>query len=518
MIKSLLLDKKGKASMKNLNYIKKFKGISFRLFLSFFLLLSLFLVKQFAVQNQLVQEENTSETINTAGRQRMLSQKITKEITFLQFGDEANLEEINENLTLFIESQEDLIKRGKKDQLVRKEDALILNLYQELAVDFEGLVKATGNYLREYQKDRSNPSQLESYFQEIKENEAFFLKKMDEIVFTYEGEGREALVFIRILNLSLFALIILILIYVIFRVFRPLMNSALESYEHNKTLQRDLRHILMQLKGVLFLVDLKGNILFMNDEAKAFFHELNLEDSASLSIDQIDWINFDMKEYIEREGKTEEDAEEIEILLESTSGELVPFSLSFLSGVYDGQEALILTMYDLSKQKIAEEILKRMAIHDELTGLYNRYILENILEKEFAQADRYDMPVSISILDLDHFKRVNDEYGHPVGDAVLKGTAEIIQKTIRASDYAVRIGGEEILIFMPNTRREEGKVLLEKLRLKLSKHEHPKVGVVSASFGLVERRREEDYVSVYNRVDDALYIAKENGRNRVEIL
>lgn len=123
--------------------------------------------------------------------------------------------------------------------------------------------------------------------------------------------------------------------------------------------------------------------------------------------------------------------------------------------------------------------------------------------------------LSMAILDLDYFKRVNDQFGHPVGDKVLRDTASLVKSTILDSDYAIRIGGEEFLIFMVNTSLEEAKKRVENIRQRLENFMHPKVGIVTASMGLVEREKEEDYLSVYNRVDDALYAAKENGRNQV---
>lgn len=122
------------------------------------------------------------------------------------------------------------------------------------------------------------------------------------------------------------------------------------------------------------------------------------------------------------------------------------------------------------------------------------------------------------MLDIDDFKQVNDVYGHPIGDEVLKITAQIIENNIRASDYAIRIGGEEILIFLPNTDQEEGKMVAEKLRQKIAEAHYPEVEHITASFGLVKRQCEEDYLGLYKRVDDALYQTKQNGKNRVEML
>lgn len=139
-----------------------------------------------------------------------------------------------------------------------------------------------------------------------------------------------------------------------------------------------------------------------------------------------------------------------------------------------------------------------------------------IVEEEIERAERYDIPLSIFILDLDHFKKINDDWGHPVGDTVLKQTAEIILNNIRLSDIPLRIGGEEFLVLMPHTNLEGAKQAAEKLRNEIEMVIHPVAGKYTASFGVAERRRGETYHNLYQNADSALYKAKNSGRNRVE--
>lgn len=161
------------------------------------------------------------------------------------------------------------------------------------------------------------------------------------------------------------------------------------------------------------------------------------------------------------------------------------------------------------------EELNELAITDELTGLYNRHYIDRIIENEMSRSDRYDEPLSMILLDLDFFKRVNDTWGHPIGDEVLKHTAEITKKNIRKSDIIARIGGEEFAIFLPHCTIAGALVVAEKIRRLLESTEHPSAGVVTASFGAAEKRKNESFYNWYKRVDEALYRAKEGGRNRV---
>ncbi len=189
--------------------------------------------------------------------------------------------------------------------------------------------------------------------------------------------------------------------------------------------------------------------------------------------------------------------------------------MSAAPGSHEGAEVVVLNLFDITAQKKAEAILKNTAIKDELTGLYNRHFLESILEAEFERAQRYEIPLSVALLDLDYFKKVNDQWGHPVGDAVLKFTADIVKNNIRKSDFAIRIGGEEFLILMPNTNAKGAVATAEKIRVTLENSAHPIIGDFTASIGVAERLIDEQYQYLYERVDEALYKAKGNGRNCV---
>lgn len=161
------------------------------------------------------------------------------------------------------------------------------------------------------------------------------------------------------------------------------------------------------------------------------------------------------------------------------------------------------------------KILNDLAIKDELTGLYNRHFLDQWIEKEMSRADRDHQPLSMIIFDLDHFKRVNDIWGHPVGDEVLKETANLANSLICAPDFLVRLGGEEFVIIMPGSTIQRALAVAENIRQTMGKYKYPIVGHLTASFGVAERIESESYYSWYKRSDKAMYRAKEGGRNRV---
>ena len=176
---------------------------------------------------------------------------------------------------------------------------------------------------------------------------------------------------------------------------------------------------------------------------------------------------------------------------------------------------LILSARDVTEQRAEEEVLRQAATVDSLTGLYNRSFFFGIVEERLRESEQRGTPVSMITIDIDHFKHVNDTWGHPVGDEVLGRTARLLKEALRSTDVISRVGGEEFAVLLPATGAEGAWIVAEKMRSALETNPHPRVGRVTASFGAAEHRPGEDTTRWYKRADDATYQAKENGRNRV---
>jgi diguanylate cyclase (GGDEF)-like protein len=175
-------------------------------------------------------------------------------------------------------------------------------------------------------------------------------------------------------------------------------------------------------------------------------------------------------------------------------------------------EGILINITDKKKE---ENRLIEEASRDALTGLYNRAYFNRVVEKAIEHADRYRSDLSLVIFDLDHFKVINDTFGHQTGDDVLIQTAKIAGDLLRQSDTLVRWGGEEFAVLMPDTSLEAAVAVAERIRLALKTYVHPAAGQVTASFGVSIRCRHEELLSFFTRVDQALYEAKESGRDQV---
>lgn len=196
-----------------------------------------------------------------------------------------------------------------------------------------------------------------------------------------------------------------------------------------------------------------------------------------------------------------------------------PLSLECrVSGIWDHEQDLVgyvLMLRDVTERKRLEEQLRLAATIDKLTGIYNRQTLDDLLSREIARSRRYKTPLSLVMADIDHFKQVNDTYGHQVGDKVLRAVAETFRENIRLSDISGRWGGEEFLIITPQTTKTSAASMAEKLRKAIERrsfyHDEP----VTVSLGVTEMKEGDTLESLIRRADEALYQAKNLGRNRV---
>lgn len=175
-------------------------------------------------------------------------------------------------------------------------------------------------------------------------------------------------------------------------------------------------------------------------------------------------------------------------------------------------------MQDITQIEAYERELKQLTITDALTGVGNRLACNQTLEREIQRARRYATPLAVILYDLDHFKKVNDQYGHDVGDQVLKQVTHRVNQQLRETDTLCRFGGEEFLVVLPQTAMDEAADIAERLRVAVTELGSTEVPTrVTVSFGVAELARWDTEFTVLKRVDTALYQAKEKGRNRVEL-
>lgn len=301
-----------------------------------------------------------------------------------------------------------------------------------------------------------------------------------------------------------------------------------------------MRKLLDSIPDLVLVSDTEGNINFTSKSIHSILgYNLAkdiIPDNVVKLIDeeQADLAMLNMKRIMQEEiGPVEyrykrKDGSLIDMDVNSTvltDGSSVPFGLVFVArDITERKKAEdILTK---SKEEIEKmnkkllssyKLLKEKSVHDGLTGLYNHQYIIELLEIEIKKVNKTRDDLCLMMLDIDHFKNVNDTYGHQAGDMVLNKVATIITESIRETDFAGRYGGEEFMVILPSLNLKKAALVAERIRLKIQNYTYAIEGLkVTISIGLTNFRK-EDAVSFISTADKLLYFAKENGRNRLVI-
>lgn len=208
------------------------------------------------------------------------------------------------------------------------------------------------------------------------------------------------------------------------------------------------------------------------------------------------------------------------LLLSTTSsfGKAVDSIVTLIPLLHDGEKLLLVVIKDVSELVAANRELEKLARRDALTGVHNRLALGERLREEFLRMKRSGQPYTILMADIDHFKKINDNYGHETGDAVLTRLGQLLLHTVRATDFIARFGGEEFLLLLPDTTAVNANRVAEKIRQAIAASPMPGVGRITLSIGLASAQLDDVAEGLaLGLADEALYRAKRDGRNCVRM-
>jgi diguanylate cyclase (GGDEF)-like protein len=207
--------------------------------------------------------------------------------------------------------------------------------------------------------------------------------------------------------------------------------------------------------------------------------------------------------------------------MKTTQGRVFTAELAVIAVDYQGAQAMLIALNDISQRKEMEAELFRQASTDSLTGITNRRYFQNQAEQEVRRSRRFARDMTVMMIDIDHFKPINDTYGHAAGDIIIQGVVKRALECLRQSDSIGRIGGEEFAVLLPETALDAARDVAERLRAHIE--ERPFIigsGAVACtvSIGIAQLSAYDNGIEeLLNRADKALYLAKNEGRNRVEV-
>lgn len=196
-------------------------------------------------------------------------------------------------------------------------------------------------------------------------------------------------------------------------------------------------------------------------------------------------------------------------------GEKNIFTVDAQYARFERKEEIIIVFSDITEIEMERKRMEVSANTDALTSLANRTLGVPLLEQSIVMAHKHSHNLSVVIFDIDHFKQINDSYGHNIGDEVLVKIASLTNGLLRSSDTAIRWGGEEFVVILPETEYAFALQVAEKIRGIIEANGFSEIGKITCSFGVASLKANDDFVSLVDRADRQLYKAKESGRNRV---
>ena len=435
----------------------------------------------------------------------------------------------NANLPIINISFAALDPKNIENRATIKERKLLNEFNKNTISSYKKIIEIKENKYLYYAKpiDRTKKSCLQCHgnplnapkiiIEKYGENQGFYSK---------EGEIRAFIKVIMPLNnyikdaQKLFILIatsILLLLLLIFILTKSIVRK-------NKKTSKQLQKVINTLDDLIIV---RSNIkihavnksflkFFGVKDSKSFSQKYSCENSIFIKGENfidID-LNQNLTKIIEKINSTEKTKRIVQI--RNKAEEIHTLSIK-IDKLEENEDLYLIVLSDITKLQQRAEKFKKRANIDPLTGTFSRQKFNALYESEFARSIRYFNPLTVLFLDIDHFKEVNDTYGHDIGDLTLKEFSKIISTRTREYDIFARWGGEEFILMLPQTNINDGYKLAEKIRMSILSHKFEKLDNLTCSIGLSMLKKGDSKEEIIKRADSALYKAKNGGRNRTII-
>jgi two-component system, cell cycle response regulator len=312
-----------------------------------------------------------------------------------------------------------------------------------------------------------------------------------------------------------------------------LYKINIKQQEQIKEQQIILQNIINSEKNILFVTNF-SDISFVNNSFLEFFDVKSIEEF-KIKFNKVEDIFLEYKDYLHKKivnnyeqmnnllfaenfyKKLNEIVDNKRIVLMKDKKQIEKSFYLTISLLEENTKLFLINLTDITKMTIEKNSIEKKAYHDGLTKIYNRNKFDELFDIELARVQRYKHFLSLAIIDIDHFKKVNDNFGHLIGDEILIMLADNLQNKLRKTDIFARWGGEEFVILFTETQLNDAINCSNILRELIQELEHEIAGKITVSLGVTEYIQGDTAEILFKRCDDALFKAKENGRNRVEV-
>jgi diguanylate cyclase (GGDEF)-like protein/PAS domain S-box-containing protein len=296
--------------------------------------------------------------------------------------------------------------------------------------------------------------------------------------------------------------------------------TTLKSAENELRIQKHYLQSILDSQDNMLLVEFNEDIVHCNNSFLNFFGlsnidelKMKLKSITEIAVDYEGFINKSLGKNWVQEIINKPQIERL-IAFRDRQDEIKFFSLN-INKMSGEDKGYIIEFTDITDHEIRKKSFETKASTDTLTGIFNRRMFDEKLPKEIYNSRKNLSELSLIYFDIDHFKKVNDTFGHNSGDYVLTTLCGIVKKSIRDRDVFARWGGEEFVILLPETDTRAAKKIAEKIRNIIKEYTFETVNKITCSFGVTSYHPDDNQATFINRADKALYYSKENGRDRV---
>ncbi len=494
----------------------------YTLALSIIALLVIF--SQMIIQISLISQQDDSRVVNIAGRQRMLSQRINKAAFGLYFTTKANdsqryMEELNSSLMLWEKSHNGLQNGDLELGLPGKNSDEIIEIFADIEPQYQAILSAAKSIHKLAFIKGNNESELLEMIRIIQDNEQSFLKGMDTIVFQYDYESKQKVNSIRIIEIIILIVTFITLTIEVLFIFRPAQKQIVNSMDELEESKQNLEKLFETAPTAMFLIDEADfRVTKLNHMAKDIL-KVSLEDSLGIDLKNMLELNEGDFEVLNDKLHSGVAMENHEAVLRNKGNMSLVVLLSSNLIKYDDKSTILLGLSDITKLKEAEEVLKKYASVDEMTGFLNKrtgmLVLENVFNRERAETGE----LSICFIDIDGLKMVNDSYGHEEGDFYIKTVSQVIFYSTSSQDAKFRYGGDEFILILDKCERKGAEAVIARINnnLKSVSDKAAKPYPMHMSYGIAVLNEElvETFEELLSIADKRMYENKKINKDKL---